>query len=163
VIGAALEAGTVNDAIIAQSQREAGELWSVRDSPGEWQRTAHYPQLSFDVSAPTGEIGELVSEIESSLTDRWPQLRTVYWGHVADGNLHLSVGMAGHSVPETDIEEVVYSHASRRRGSISAEHGIGSLKKRFLHFSRSPEEVALMRAIKNAMDPNGILNPGKIF
>jgi FAD/FMN-containing dehydrogenase len=163
VIGDALEAGIVDNAIIAQSQREVGELWSVRDSPGEWQRAGHWPQLSFDVSAPTGEIGELVDEIESSLLARWPQLKTIYFGHVADGNLHLSVRMAGHSVPEVDIETVVYELASRRRGSISAEHGIGSLKRQFLHFSRSPAELALMRAIKNAMDPHGILNPGKIF
>ena len=95
VIGDALEAGIVDNAIIAQSQREVGELWSVRDSPGEWQRAGHWPQLSFDVSAPTGEIG--------------------------------------------------------------------ALKREFLHFSRSPAELALMRAIKNAMDPHGILNPGKIF
>jgi FAD/FMN-containing dehydrogenase len=163
VVGDALEAGVISDAIIAQSHREAGELWSVRDSPGEWQRTSHWPQLSFDVSVPTGEIGALVAEIEGALAARWPQLRSVYFGHIADGNLHLSVAMAGHTVPESDIEEVVYEIASRRKGSISAEHGIGSLKKKFLHYSRSPEELALMRTLKKAMDPNGILNPGKIF
>lgn len=163
VISEALGSGIVNDAIIAQSLREAGDLWAVRDSPGEWQRTAHWPQLSFDVSAPTGEIGALVTEIGAMLSARWPQLRAVYFGHAADGNLHASVGMGGHSVPESQIEEAVYGIASRRRGSISAEHGIGSLKRKFLHYSRSPEEIALMQAIKRAMDPNGILNPGKIF
>jgi len=163
VIGEALQAGIVNDAVIAQSERETGELWSVRDSPGEWQRTAHWPQLSFDVSAPTGEIGALVTDIDAVLSARWPELRAVYFGHVADGNLHASVGMAGHSVPQSLIEEAVYAVASKRRGSISAEHGIGSLKRQFLHYSRSPEEIALMRAIKSTMDPNGILNPGKIF
>ena len=163
VIGEALQAGVVNDAVIAQSERETGELWSVRDSPGEWQRTAHWPQLSFDVSAPTGEIGALVTDIDAVLSARWPELRAVYFGHVADGNLHASVGMAGHSVPQSLIEEAVYAVASKRRGSISAEHGIGSLKRQFLHYSRSPEEIALMRAIKSTMDPNGILNPGKIF
>jgi FAD/FMN-containing dehydrogenase len=163
VIGEALGRGIVKDAIIAQSHRETGALWAVRDSPGEWQRTPHWPQLSFDVSVPTGEIGALVAEIDALLSARWPQLRTLYFGHAADGNLHASVGMGGHSVPELEIEEAVYGITSRRRGSISAEHGIGSLKKRFLHYSRSPEEIALMQAIKKAMDPNGILNPGKIF
>jgi FAD/FMN-containing dehydrogenase len=139
------------------------QLWDVRDSPGEWRRTSHWPHLSFDVSAPTGEIGELVEEIEAGLLSRWPQLQTVYFGHVADGNLHLSVSMNGHSVPETDIEDVVYAIAARRRGSVSAEHGIGSLKRKYLHYSRSPEELALMRAIKQVMDPKGILNPRKIF
>ncbi len=163
VISDALEAGIVSNAIIAQSSRESGQLWAVRDSPGEWRRTSHWPNLSFDVSAPTGEIGELVTEIEAGLLERWPQLKTVYFGHVADGNLHLAVSMQGHSVPETDIEDVVYAIAARRRGSVSAEHGIGSLKRKYLHYSRSPEELALMRAIKQTMDPNGILNPGKIF
>jgi FAD/FMN-containing dehydrogenase len=163
VIGAALEVGVVRDAIIAQSQREASELWAVRDSPGEWQQSANWPQLSFDVSVPTGEIGQLVDEIRSTLTNRWPVLTAVYFGHAADGNLHVSVCMAGHSVPELEIENAVYELVSTRRGSISAEHGIGSLKRDFLHLSRSPEEIALMRTIKQAMDPHGILNPGKIF
>jgi FAD/FMN-containing dehydrogenase len=163
VIGDALEANIVQNAIIAQSNRESTELWDVRDSPGEWRRTQHWPHLSFDVSVPTGEIGALVEEIEAGLHVKWPQLETVYFGHVADGNLHLSVGMNGHSVPEAQIEEVVYSIAAARKGSISAEHGIGSLKRKFLHYSRSPEELALMRALKQAMDPKGILNPGKIF
>ncbi len=163
IIGAALEAGIVRDAIIAQSQREASELWSVRDSPGEWQRSAHWPQLSFDVSVPTGEIGDLVADITATLETRWPALKALYFGHVADGNLHVSVGMSGHSVPELDIERAVYELVSGRRGSISAEHGIGSLKREFLHLSRSAEEIALMHTIKNALDPNGILNPGKIF
>ena len=121
------------------------------------------PQLSFDVSVPTGEIGDLVTDIRAGLSARWPQLKTVYGGHVADGTLHLAVAMSGHSIPEREIEQIVYSVAARRRGSISAEHGIGSLKREFLHYSRSAEEIALMRVIKNAMDPNGILNPGKIF
>jgi FAD/FMN-containing dehydrogenase len=163
VIGDALEEGIVANAIIAQSGRESTELWSVRDSPGEWRRTAHWPHLSFDVSAPTGEIGELVEEIQAGLMSRWPQLKTVYFGHVADGNLHLSVSMNGHTVTEAEIEDVVYEISARRRGSVSAEHGIGSLKRKYLHYSRSPAELALMRSIKQAMDPNGILNPGKIF
>jgi FAD/FMN-containing dehydrogenase len=163
VISGALGRGIVKDAIIAQSHREAAELWAVRDAPAEWQRTPHWPYLNFDVSAPTGEIGALAAEIDAMLAARWPQLRALYFGHAADGNLHASVGMRGHSVPESEIEEAVYGIASRRRGSISAEHGIGSLKRKFLHYSRSPEEIALMQAIKRAMDPNGILNPGKIF
>jgi FAD/FMN-containing dehydrogenase len=163
VIGEALDAGVVKDAVVAKSSREATELWTVRDSPGEWQRTPHWPQLGFDVSVPTGEIHALMSEIDAELTSRWPELKTVYFGHVADGNLHASVRMNGHSVAEHAIEEAVYSIVSRRKGSISAEHGIGSLKRSFLHYSRSPEEIALMRAIKQVMDPNGILNPGKVL
>jgi FAD/FMN-containing dehydrogenase len=163
MIGAAIDAGAVKDAIIAKSQREATELWAIRDSPGEWQKTVHWPQLSFDVSVSTGEIGPLVAELDTMLKVRWPALTTVYFGHVANGNPHVSISMSGQAMPELDIEQAIYRPVARRRGSISAEHGIGSLKKSFLHFSRSPEEIALMRAIKKAMDPNGILNPGKIF
>ena len=163
VIGDAMEAGIVKDAVIAQSQREATVLWDVRDSPGEWSKGVHWPQLGFDVSVPTGEIGPLADEIGAMLQTTWPQLKAVFFGHVADGNLHVSVRMSGHDVPELAIEEAVYGIVATRRGSISAEHGIGSLKRDFLHFSRSPAELALMRAIKQAMDPKGILNPGKVI
>ena len=163
VIGEAMEAGIVKDAIIAQSQRESTLLWDVRDSPGEWSKGVHWPQLGFDVSVPTGEIGPLADEISAMLKSRWPELKAVFFGHVADGNLHVSVRMSGHSIPELDIENAVYSMMVSRRGSISAEHGIGSLKREFLHYSRSPAELALMRAIKQAMDPKGILNPGKVI
>ena len=163
VINEALELGIGTDAVVAQSQRESAQLWTVRDSPGEWRRTAHWPELSFDVSVPTGEIGSLATEISAALAARSPALKMVYWGHVADGNLHASIAMSGHDVPKSQIEEIVYGVAGKRRGSISAEHGIGTTKKRFLRYSRSPEEIALMQVIKRAMDPNGILNPGKIF
>jgi FAD/FMN-containing dehydrogenase len=163
VIAEAMEAGVVKDAIVAQSQREATELWAVRDSPGEWSKGVHWPQLGFDVSVPTGEIGPLADEIGTMLRTRWPQLQVVFFGHVADGNLHVSVRMSGHDVPEIELENAVYGIVAKRTGSISAEHGIGSLKVPFLHFSRSPEEIALMKAIKKAMDPKGILNPGKLF
>jgi FAD/FMN-containing dehydrogenase len=163
VIALALETGIIQDAVVAQSQREAGDLWAVRDSPAEWRRAGHWPQLSFDVSVSTGEIGELVGRIREVMTARWPDLFTIYFGHVADGNLHLSVRMTDEAGLAERIEAAVYGAVSEHRGSISAEHGIGSLKKNFLHLSRSPEEVALMRTLKRAMDPNGILNPGKIF
>jgi FAD/FMN-containing dehydrogenase len=163
VIGEAMDAGIVSDAVIAKSQREVSEIWSVRDSPGEWQEAGHWPQLSFDVSVPTGEIGQLVDEIRAGIACRWPSLSALYFGHVADGNLHVSVRMSERTVTALEIEEAVYRIVSARHGSISAEHGIGSLKREFLHLSRSPEEIALMRTIKQAMDPNGILNPGKIF
>lgn len=163
VITEAIEAGIVTDAVIAQSQREAVDLWAIRDSPGEWTKTAHWPQLGFDVSVPTGEIGALAGEIRDELSARWPQLVALFFGHVGDGNLHVSVRMTGHDISELAIEDAVYAVVARRRGSISAEHGIGSLKIPFLHYSRSEAEIALMRAIKKAMDPKGILNPGKLF
>jgi FAD/FMN-containing dehydrogenase len=163
VVAEAFAAGIVRDAVIAQSQRETADIWSVRDAPGEWQKAGHWPQLSFDVSVPTGEIGELVQDVEAGLRSAWPDVESVYFGHVADGNLHLSVSFGGKPIAIDEVDAVVYAIVSRRRGSISAEHGIGLLKKRFLHLTRSPAEVALMHTLKQAIDPNGILNPGKIF
>ena len=163
VIAQALEAGIVQDAVVAQSQRETLDLWAARDSPAEWRRAGHWPQLSFDVSVSTGEIGDLVGRIREVMTTQWPELFTIYFGHVADGNLHLSVRMSDEAGLTERIEAAVYGAVSEHQGSISAEHGIGSLKKDYLHLSRSPEEIALMRTLKRAMDPNGILNPGKIF
>ncbi|MGO9931616.1 MAG: FAD-binding oxidoreductase [Steroidobacteraceae bacterium] len=163
VIAQALEAGVLQDAVVAQSQRETADLWAVRDSPAEWRRAGHWPQLSFDVSVSTGEIGGLVGSIREVMAARWPDLFAIYFGHVADGNLHVSVRMTDEAGITPRIEAAVYGAVSEHRGSISAEHGIGSLKKEFLHLCRSPEEIALMRTLKRAMDPNGILNPGKIF
>jgi FAD/FMN-containing dehydrogenase len=160
VIGNALVRGLVKDAVVAKSARESQELWAIRDCPGEFPRV-FWPQTSFDISVPTGEIGALVNELNDSLHRRWPQIRTVFFGHVADGNLHLSTKLA--EVPEHEVEELVYGIVGARRGSISAEHGIGLHKREYLHHSRSAAELAVMRSVKAALDPNAILNPGKIF
>ena len=92
---------------------------------------------------PTPGCGDTGAELKR----RWPELVAVFFGHVAVGNLHVSVRMSGHDVPELDIENAVYGIVAQRRGSVSAEHGIGSLKIPFLHFSRSEAEIALMRAL----------------
>lgn len=162
VIGEAVTDGVVEDATIAQSVREAQALWAIRDCPGEFPKI-YWPQMGFDVSVPTGEIGDLAAELRANLTQRWPQIRTVFFGHVGDGNLHLSAHYPDKNAPEHEIESVVYETVARRRGAISAEHGIGSLKREFLRYSRSPQELATMRALKAALDPKGILNPGKVI
>jgi FAD/FMN-containing dehydrogenase len=162
VIGGAIESGLVQDAVIAQSVRETQSLWAIRDCPGEWPKV-YWPQLSFDVSVPTGEIGDLVEELNDKLQEKWPGIRRVFFGHVADGNLHLSVHKNGVDVSDHDIEAFVYATVETYRGSISAEHGIGMHKVEFLHHSRSPAEIEMMRTMKRALDPKGILNPGKII
>lgn len=161
VIEEALGSGLLEDAVIAQSVAQAQTLWAIRDCPGEFPRI-HWPQLGFDVSVPTGEIGDLVAELKETLLARWPDIVLVFFGHVADGNLHLSARLPA-TVSEHDVEELVYGVIARRRGSVSAEHGIGLHKKPFLQCSRSPQEIEMMRAIKRALDPKGILNPGKVF
>jgi FAD/FMN-containing dehydrogenase len=162
VIGAALEAGLIKDAVIARSERETRSLWAIRECPGEFPKV-FWPQLAFDISVPTGEIGDLKRDIETALRSRWPEIQLVFFGHVADANLHFSAKLDADPMPEHEIDEVTYAAVGARKGSISAEHGIGFSKRLFLHYSRGPEELELMRTLKRALDPNGILNPGKVI
>ncbi|MDB5689466.1 MAG: D-2-hydroxyglutarate dehydrogenase [Sphingomonas bacterium] len=162
VLGAALEDGVAQDAVIAQSDAQTQALWAIRDCPGEFPKV-FWPQISFDVSLPTGEIGLRVPELRARLERAFPGVRTVFFGHVADSNLHLSVHPVEDPMPVHAIDEVVYSAIGEWRGSISAEHGIGTIKRAFLHHSRTAQEIALMRLLKAALDPNGILNPGKVI
>jgi FAD/FMN-containing dehydrogenase len=162
VIEEAINDGVVDDAVIAQSAKETQEFWTLRDSPGEYKRV-FWPQLSFDVSLPTGQIGGFVEECRAALQARWSDVQCIFFGHVADGNIHLSVRNNENPLPEHEMEELVYSTTGKWRGSISAEHGIGSRKTGFLHYTRKPEEMALMHALKAALDPKAILNPGKVI
>ncbi|WP_250538437.1 MULTISPECIES: FAD-binding oxidoreductase [unclassified Caballeronia] len=158
----AFGAGAVRDAIVAQSVADARALWQVRECTAEFP--ARLDPINFDVSLPVGSIGQFVDECRAALDARWPSNRSYYFGHIGDSNLHVTVD--GHSVPGVLHHEVyafVYDMVVPYRGSVSAEHGIGLLKREFLPLSRSPEEIAAMTAIKRALDPNGILNPGKLI
>jgi FAD/FMN-containing dehydrogenase len=157
-----LEDRIVSDAVVAQSTRESRELWTLRDASGELHRVIG-PHLPFDVSVPTGQIADFAVDCIGRLRARWPDVRAVHFGHIADANLHLNVAVDESPMPELEIEEIVYGCVRDWRGSISAEHGIGLLKKPFLDYSRSAAEIAVMRRIKHALDPENILNPGKIF
>ena len=163
VIGEAIERGIVQDAVVAKSGAEARELWAIRDCPGEWIKTEHWPQIAFDISIPTGQMGDYMQYAKAKIEERWPGTVAIGFGHVADSNLHLSVRSNGDPKWEHQVEELVYATVGEWKGSISAEHGIGVHKKPFLHFSRTPEEIALMRQLKAALDPKGTLNPGKVF
>ncbi|MCA8022644.1 FAD-binding oxidoreductase [Burkholderia metallica] len=157
-----LESGVIKDAIVAQSDAEAQALWAIRECTAEFP--THLDPINFDVSLPTGTIGEFVDHCRAALNAQWPQHASYFFGHIGDSNLHLTVD--GRSVPDVahhDVYRLVYELLRPYRGSISAEHGIGLLKRNFLGVSRSPEELAVMAAIKTALDPNGILNPGKVL
>jgi FAD/FMN-containing dehydrogenase len=163
VIEAAMEAGTVEDAVLTRSQQENDALWRIRDSIGEFSKTSFWPQVPFDISIPTAEIGRFMPECRARLLARWPEARTVYFGHIADSNLHLSVRVEENPLPIHALDEVVYGCVREWGGSISAEHGIGILKRDFLSYSRSDAEIGLMQTLKAALDPKGILNPGKVI
>lgn len=158
----ALEDGIVVDAAIAQNGRQVREIWDIRDSVAEFSRTFH-PHVGFDVSIPVGRIGQFVRDCDAALHVRQPDVRTLWLGHMADSNLHICVKQEEGGPAKAEIDDIVYAVVRDYGGSVSAEHGIGLLKKRFLPYSRTPAELDVMRRIKSALDPAGIMNPGKIF
>lgn len=161
-LGEAMEEGDVLDAVIAQSHTQAKTLWKLREAPAELNAHMH-PPINFDVSLPQSEIGRFADAIETAFTARWPGHTSVYFGHVGDGNLHVSTdGASVHGECEV-VEAELYRVVGAFHGSVSAEHGIGLHKKPFLAMSRTPAELAAMRAIKAALDPLGLMNPGKVF
>lgn len=158
----ALDAHAIRDAVIAQSMSDTRSLWAVRECTAEFP--VRLDPINFDVSLPIGEIGAFVDGCRAALNQKWPGNRSYFFGHIGDSNLHVTVD--GHSVPGVDHHAVyafVYEMLGPLHGSVSAEHGIGLLKRDFLPISRSKEELAAMKAIKHALDPHGILNPGKLF
>jgi len=162
VLAEALEQSVVEDVVIAQSETDALRLWSVRDASGEF-RAVFWPHVGFDVSIPTGDIGRFVQTLKYKLQAQWPEVQTVFFGHAGDSNIHIGVKVCPGEQPEAQVEQLVYQVVGEWHGSISAEHGIGTLKREFLHHSRTVAEIAAMRAIKSALDPKGILNPGKVL
>jgi FAD/FMN-containing dehydrogenase len=157
---AAAEEGRFADAAIASSQAQRDAIWSLRDDVAQMFRLGH--PFVFDVSLPVAEMEGYVSEVHAGFGARLPKQQCFTFGHLGDGNLHfVVVGPAG---PEArgEVEEIVYRPLAARRGSVSAEHGIGMEKLPWLALSRSETEIALMRQLKQALDPRGILNPGRV-
>ncbi|MEZ5727780.1 MAG: FAD-binding oxidoreductase [Burkholderiaceae bacterium] len=162
VIGECLEAGDLVDAAIAQNEREAQDFWAIRDDVRQMWRIQ--PIQGFDVSLPIAEMPAYIDGVRARLRARWPESRLFVLGHLGDGNLHVTVNAGSGSDDEKfAIEQMVYEPLLPIGGAVSAEHGIGLMKKAWLPASRKPAEIAAMRRMKMAFDPLGILNPGRIF
>ena len=161
-LGRALEEGVIVDAVIAKSDTERRAMWAPREDVFQTRR--YGPTHNFDISVPIPEMPGYVQKIRASLERIVPGIHIWVFGHIADGNLHVAVS-AGDRHEETfdQIESCVYEPLREFSGAISAEHGIGLERKSHLGISRSPAEIAVMRALKKALDPRGILNPGKVF
>ena len=160
-LGAAFEEGLIEDALIAQSEKEARQFWAVREGAA-YDRLPHL--INFDVSIAVGRLGDFAETCEAAIVARYPEAHISFFGHMGDSNLHVAVSVgASDEATLHAVDEITYGVVRDFNGSISAEHGIGVLKRDFLHYSRSPEELAVMRAIKRALDPHGILNPGKVL
>ena len=159
----AFSAELIVDAVIAQSKQQRADLWAIRDDI-EGLTQAFFPPLVFDISLDIQQMDDYVNEVREQLSTRWPASRMVVFGHLGDGNIHLVLTVGSHEPGEVHaVETIIYEALGRRRGVISAEHGIGLDKREYLQHSRSPDEIALMKTLKHALDPKGLLNPGKIF
>ena len=160
-LGEALEEHTIADAALAQSERETKAFWSIRDGIGDVTPTLQ-PMLAFDVSLPIDAMAGFLAMVNAAFA-RFPDpVTNLVFGHVGDSNLHLAV--TTHRARDLDkLCDVVYDAVGRHAGSISAEHGIGTLRRDYLHHSRSAAEIDLMRRLKAALDPHGILNAGRVL
>lgn len=159
----------VGDAIVAQNLTQAQALWQVRESISMAQAKEGL-NIKHDISLPISRIAEFVAETDALLQTRFPGVRLVNFGHLGDGNLHYNVqapaGVDSQDFlqeQEQDINTLVFDQVLRHQGSISAEHGIGTLKATTLPRYKDPTALAMMRAIKQALDPQNLLNPGKVL
>ncbi len=162
MLAEAMENDLLVDAVIAKSEGERLAMWALRDDVESLDRWG--PRVGFDVGLPIATMPDYLEEIDAPIVAQWPERRRAVFGHLGDGNLHIvyAVGENGANVKKI-IDDAVYLPLASRGGSVSAEHGIGLYKKDYLEVSRSAAEISLMRQLKSMMDPNNILNPGKIF
>ena len=158
-----LSGGLIENASLAQSQQELEWFWGIRENV-ELIFSVHNPVFLFDISLAISDMEAYINEIRSALQRSWADVYFYAFGHMGDGNLHLfiSCGNDDHAT-KIRVEEIVYTPLQKIGGSITGEHGIGLEKKPWLHLSRTPEEIQLMKTLKNALDPKGILNPGKLL
>jgi len=163
----AQQAGTIADAVLAASGAQARELWALREDTSE-SLHAHHPHKS-DIAVPVAALPEFLAAWRELVARELPGVEALVFGHIGDGNLHLNLlrpEAEGRGVFRTRckaFEEPAYQLVERFEGSISAEHGVGLLKRDHLHRSRSPGELSMMRTIKHALDPDGLFNPGKLI
>ncbi|WP_151446946.1 FAD-binding oxidoreductase [Lacisediminimonas profundi] len=168
VITAALEEGLVQDAAVAASIAQSQSLWNLREHISEAQ-AAEGKNIKHDVSVPISNIGQFVQETDQLLQAAVPGVRMVTFGHLGDGNLHYNVsppvGTDANNFIErqAEVNRIVHDSVHRFGGSISAEHGLGALKREEVLRYKSPLEMQLMRTIKQALDPLNLMNPGKVL
>lgn len=168
VVGDALERGTILDAVVSTSLSQSQALWSLREHISLAQ-AQEGKNIKHDVSIPISAIGAFIAETDTLLQQRFPGCRMVTFGHLGDGNLHYNVSAplamsdAAFIAQQPAVNEVVHDSVDRFGGSISAEHGLGALKRDEIRRYKSAIELQLMRTLKQALDPQGLMNPGKVL
>ena len=167
-LGEMLEAAAISDAVLAQSETQARKLWALRENISEAQKIEGV-SIKHDVSVPVSRIPEFLALADAALLEAFPAIRIVAFGHVGDGNLHYNLSKpdaqenTAFIASQPQVNRIVHDTVDALNGSISAEHGIGQLKRDELLRYKSPVEMAMMRSIKQALDPRNLMNPGKIL
>lgn len=162
-----LEQGWISDGIISQSAGQANSLWSLREDISE--TISKFTPYKNDISVKVSQVPSFLEAAEALVSEAYPDFEIIWFGHIGDGNLHLNILKPANLAIEDfykkcdEVSERVFSLVRKFGGSISAEHGIGMLKKPFLHYSRGPGELDYMKAIKQVFDPKNIMNPGKLI
>jgi D-lactate dehydrogenase (cytochrome) len=162
----ALEEGLIADGVIAGSGAQARELWKIREGIVEAQ--LYSGSIKHDVSVPVSKVAEFVVRASAAVEARLPGIRPIAFGHVGDGNIHFNLtqpegyGKAAYVARWQEFNDLVHDIVRELKGSISAEHGVGRLKVEEIEHYKSPIEIELMRRLKRALDPLGIMNPGKV-
>ena len=163
LIAEAFEKELIGDGVLAQSDRELQGIWKIREDVSVLADLAQFDQ-HFDISLPIPVIGKEIDAAVEQLEQLDFVEKIFPFGHVADGNIHFIIGKKENSPEIIDaINAIIYGCLERNKGSVSAEHGIGLDKKKYLSTSRTENEINLMRTLKRALDPKNILNPGRII
>lgn len=162
-----VEQGWVVDGVMSQSEQQLQNLWKLREYISE--TISHWTPYKNDISVTVSQVPAFLKDIDAIVEANYPDFEVVWFGHIGDGNLHLNI-LKPENLSKDEffakcavVNQWVFETVQKYNGSISAEHGVGMTKRDYLHYSRSPEEIACMKAIKAVFDPNGIMNPGKIF
>ena len=159
--------GWVIDGVMSQSDQQLQNLWKLREFISE--TIAHYTPYKNDISVTVSKVPAFLADIDAIVSSNYPDFEVLWYGHIGDGNLHLNI-LKPEALSKEEffgkcaaVNKWVFETVQKYNGSISAEHGVGMTKRDYLEYSRSPAEIAYMKAVKAAFDPNGIMNPGKIF
>ena len=162
-----VEGGLISDGVLAQSDAQAAALWRLRE--GITESLAPHKPYKNDISVRIGAVPAFLHDIQTLLAREYPHIEVVWFGHIGDGNLHINV-LKPEALSDADfiaqcdhVTKLLADTLHRHGGSISAEHGIGLVKRAYLESTRSAAEIALMRGVRQVFDPNGILNPGKLL
>jgi FAD/FMN-containing dehydrogenase len=169
LLESAMEAGLITDAAVAETIEQSRSMWHLRESIPLAQ-PEEGPNIKHDISLPVSSIPEFVAKTDAALQAAHPGTRSVNFGHLGDGNLHYNLqaplGVDGAEflrLHEPSVNTIVYDAVTAYGGSISAEHGVGALKREELMHRKSPVALQMMRAIKRALDPHGLMNPGRVL